>query len=76
MKIKRLTVDMTNRPGTTMMPQKPGLSIEDFRKYNNSLESLIKELLNENVKLKQQLNQYLNNKNQYDIKKEKAKSEE
>ena len=76
MKMKRLTVDMTNRPGTTMSPQKPGDSIEDFRKYINSLESKIKEYANENVKLKQQLNQYLNNKNQYDIKKEKIKTEE
>ena len=76
MKMKRLTVDMTNRPGTTMSPQKPGDSIEDFRKYINSLESKIKEYANENVKLKQQLNQYLNKKNQYDIKKEKIKTEE
>jgi len=76
MKTKRFTVDMTNRPGTTMSPQKPGDSIEDFRKYINSLESKIKEYANENVKLKQQLNQYLNNKNQYDIKKEKIKTEE
>jgi hypothetical protein len=74
--MKRLTVDMTNRPGTTMSPQKPGDSIEDFRKYINSLESKIKEYANENVKLKQQLNQYLTNKNQYDIKKEKIKTEE
>ena len=76
MKMKRLTVDMTNRPGTTMSPQKPGDSIEDFRKYINSLESKIKEYANENVELKQQLNQYLNKKNQYDIKKEKIKTEE
>ena len=76
MKMKRLTVDMTNRPGTTMSPQKPGDSIEDFRKYIKSLESTIKEYANENVELKQQLNQYLNNKNQYDIKKEKIKTEE
>ena len=76
MKMKRLTVDMTNRPGTTMSPQKPGDSIEDFRKYINSLESTIKEYANENVELKRQLNQYLNNKNQYDIKKEKIKTEE
>ena len=76
MKMKRLTVDMTNRPGTTMSPQKPGDSIEDFRKYINSLESKIKEYANENVKLKQQLNQYLTNQNQYDIKKEKIKTEE
>ena len=76
MKMKRLTVDMTNRPGTTMSPQKPGDSIEDFRKYINSLESKIKAYANENVKLKQQLNQYLTNKNQYDIKKEKIKTEE
>ena len=74
--MKSITVDMTNRPGTTMSPQKPGDSIEDFRKYINSLESKIKEYANENVKLKQQLNQYLTNKNQYDIKKEKIKTEE
>ena len=76
MKMKRLTVDMTNRPGTTMFPQKQGVSIEDFRKYIKSLESTIKEYANENVELKQQLNQYLTNKNQYDIKKEKIKTEE
>ena len=76
MNVKRLTINKGNRPGTTMMGLKPGVSIEEFRKYINSMESTIKELLNENVKLKQQLNQYLNNKNQHDIKKVQANSEE
>ena len=48
--MKRLTVDMTNRPGTSMFPQKQGVSIEDFRKYIKSLESTIKEYVKQRVK--------------------------
>ena len=75
MNVKRLTINKGNRPGTTMMGLKPGVSIEDFRQYINELENSVKDLLNENLKLKQQIND-LNKKSQYDIKKAQIKSEE
>ena len=75
MDIKRIKVDKAKRPGTTIMPQKPSLSIEDFRQYINGLETLVKDLSNENLKLKQQIND-LTKKNIHDMKKAKIKSEE
>ena len=75
MNVKRLTINKGNRPGTTMMGLKPGVSIEDFRQYINELENSVKDLLNENLKLKQQIKD-LNKKSQYDIKKAQIKSEE
>ena len=75
MNVKRLAINKGNRPGTTMMGLKPVVSIEDFRQYINELENSVKDLLNENLKLKQQIND-LNKKSQYDIKKAQIKSEE
>ena len=66
---KRITVDKVNRPQTMIGIKPNNLTIEGFRQYINSAESKIQELLNENIKLKQQLNEYVNKKNQYDIKK-------
>ena len=75
MDIKRIKVDKAKRPGTTIVSQKPSLSIEDFRQYINGLETLVKDLSNENLKLKQQIND-LTKKNIHDMKKAKIKSEE
>ena len=51
-------------------------SIDEFRLYINNLESLLRETLNENVKLRQQLNDFSTKKNQIDIKKLQTKADE
>ena len=66
---KRIKVDKANRPQTMIGIKPNNLTIEGFRQYINSVESKIQELLNENLKLKQKLNEFVNKKNQYDIKK-------
>ena len=76
MNIKRITVDKANRPGTTMMPIKPGATIEEFRRYINDLETQVKDVLNENLKLKKQLNEFVSKKSQYDIKQVQIKMDE
>ncbi len=73
---KRITVDKVNRPQTMIGIKPNNLTIEGFRQYINSAESKIQELLNENLKLKQQLNEFVNKKNQYDIKKVQINVEE
>jgi len=52
------------------------VSIEEFRLYITTLEGLLKDTLNENLKLKQQLNEFIPKKTQYDIKKVQTKVEE
>ena len=52
------------------------VSVEDFRLYITTLEALLKDTLNENLKLKTQLNEFIGKKNQYDLKKVQAKTED
>ena len=65
--------DKSSRPGTTILSS--GGSIEEFRLYIVNLEGNLKEALNENLKLKTQLNEF-NKKNPFDLKKAKAKNDE
>ena len=65
--------DKSSRPGTTILSS--GGSIEEFRLYIVTLEGYLKEALNENLKLKAQLNDF-NKKNPFDLKKAKAKNDE
>ena len=65
--------DKSSRPGTTILSS--GGSIEEFRLYIVTLEGNLKEALNENLKLKTQLNEF-NKKNPFDLKKAKAKNDE
>ena len=65
--------DKSSRPGTTILSS--GGSIEEFRLYIATLEGYLKEALNENLKLKTQLNEF-NKKNPFDLKKAKAKNDE
>jgi chaperonin cofactor prefoldin len=65
--------DKSSRPGTTILSS--GGSIEEFRLYIVTLEGYLKEALNENLKLKTQLNEF-NKKNPFDLKKAKAKNDE
>ena len=74
MKVNRKNNDKNSRPGTTIINNSG--SIEEFRLYIVTLESYLKETLNENLKLKEQLNQFIGKKNPFDIKKLQAKNEE
>ena len=65
--------DKSSRPGTTILSS--GGSIEEFRLYIVTLEGNLKEALNENLKLKKELNEF-SKKNPFDLKKAKAKNDE
>ena len=75
MKVNLVRKDKANRPGTSIMGNGTP-SPEDFRLYIVALEGQLKETLNENLKLKQQLNEYIGKKNPFDIKKVQAKNDE
>ena len=76
--VRRHTMDKINRPTTSIMGNgiNNSVSIEDFRLYITTLEGLLKDTLNENLKLKQQLNEFIPKKTQYDLKKVQTKVEE
>ena len=71
--LRRNTLDKEKRPQTGVNNGNNNTSIEDFRLYINNLENLLRDTLNENVKLRQQLNEVSAKKNQIDIKKLQAK---
>ena len=66
--------DKNSRPGTTIMTNSG--SIEEFRLYIVTLETYFKETLNENFKLKEQLNQFIGKKNLFDLKKVQTKNDD
>ena len=74
-KVKKINIDKQNRPQTSQIPN-GGPTIEEFRKYINALETLLKDTLIENLKLKQQLNDINGKKNPIDIKKAQMNAEE
>ena len=76
--VRRHTMDKINRPTTSIMGNgiNNAVSIEEFRLYITTLEGLLKDTLNENLKLKQQLNEFIPKKTQYDLKKVQTKVEE
>ena len=76
--VRRHTMDKINRPTTSIMGNgiNNTVSIEEFRLYITTLEGLLKDTLNENLKLKQQLNEFIPKKTQYDLKKVQTKVEE
>ena len=71
--LRKNTKDKDPRPQTSASNGNGNSSFEEFRLYINNLESLLRDTLNENVKLKQQLNEVGPKKNQIDIKKLQAK---
>ena len=71
--LRKNTKDKDSRPQTSASNGNGNSSIEEFRTYINNLESLLRDTLNENLKLKQQLNEVGPKKNQIDIKKLQAK---
>ena len=74
--LRRNTLDKEKRPQTGINNGNNNISIDEFRLYINNLETLLRDTLNENVKLKQQLNEFSAKKNQLDIKKLQAKAED
>ena len=71
--LRKNTKDKDSRPQTSVSNGNGNSSFEEFRSYINNLESLLRDTLNENLKLKQQLNEVGPKKNQIDIKKLQAK---
>ena len=74
-KIKKVNIDKQIRPQTSQIAN-GGPTIEEFRQYINTLETLLKDTLLENLKLKQQLNDINGKKNPIDIKKAKMNADE
>ena len=73
--LRRNTMDKEKRPQTVSINNNNS-SIDEFRLYINNLETLLRDTLNENVKLRQQLNEFPAKKNQFDIKKLQTKADE
>ena len=65
--------DIEKRPQTSQINGNNNPSIDEFRLYINNLETLLRDTLIENVKLRQQLNEFSAKKNQLDIKKLQTK---
>ena len=74
--LRKDTKDKDSRPQTSASNGNGNSSLEEFRSYINNLESLLRDTLNENLKLKQQLNEVGPKKNQIDIKKLQSKVED
>ena len=74
--LRRNTLEKEKRPQTGAINGNNNVSIDEFRLYINNLESLLRDTLNENVKLRQQLNDFSGKKNQLDIKKLQSKVDE
>ena len=86
--LRRNTADKERRPQTTQTSQNSQISqtmpmnnnnnttIEEFRSYITKLETLLRDTLNENLKLRAQLNELSAKKNQIDTKKLQTKVEE
>ena len=74
--LRKNTKDKDSRPQTSASNGNGNSSLEEFRSYINNLESLLRDTLNENLKLKQQLNEVGPKKNQIDIKKLQSKVED
>ena len=72
--LRRNTLDKEKRPQTVQANTSP--SIDEFRLYINNIETLLRDTLNENVKLRQQLNEFSAKKNQIDIRKLQSKADE
>ena len=74
--LRRNTMDKEKRPQTSLNSINNNSTIEEFRLYINNLESLLRDTLNENVKLRLQLNEFSAKKNQIDTRKLQLKADE
>ena len=69
-------MDKEKRPQTSLNNTNNNSTIDEFRLYINNLETLLRDTLNENVKLRLQLNEFSAKKNQIDIRKLQLKADE
>ena len=77
--LRRNTMDKEKRPQTSLNSINNisnSSQIDEFRLYINNIETLLRDTLNENVKLRQQLNEFSAKKNQIDIRKLQSKADE
>ena len=77
--LRRNTMDKQSRPQTGLNNGNNmggNFTIDEFRTYIINLESLLRDTLNENLKLRQQLNEIVAKKNQIDIRKLQQKADE
>ena len=72
----RKNLEKEKRPSTSSTSTTIPSSIDEFRLYINNLESLLRDTINENVKLKMQINDLSAKKNQIDLKKLQTKADE
>ena len=72
--IKKISSDKDKRPQTVL--NNTSQTFEELRIYINNLETLLRDTLNDNLKLRQQINELSNKKNQIDLKKLQSKVEE
>ena len=74
--LRRNTMDKEKRPQTVLMNSTNVSTADEFRSYITNLETLLRDTLNENLKLRQQVSELSGKKNQIDFKKLQTKVEE
>ena len=76
----RKNMEKEKRPQTVNLGKSSNtydsLSVDDFRLYITNLENLLKDTLNENIRLRQQISEFTSKKNQTEMKKYQARAEE
>ena len=74
--LRRNTMDKEKRPQTVLMNSTNVSTADEFRSYITNLETLLRDTLNENLKLRQQISELSGKKNQIDFKKLQTKVDE
>ena len=74
--LRRNTMDKEKRPQTVLMNSTNVSTADEFRSYITNLETLLRDTLNENLKLRQQVSELSGKKNQIDFKKLQTKVDE
>ena len=74
--LRRNTMDKEKRPQKVLMNSTNNSTIDEFRSYITNLETLLRDTLNENLKLRQQVSELSGKKNQIDFKKLQTKVDE
>ena len=69
-------MDKEKRPQTVLMNSTNVSTADEFRSYITNLETLLRDTLNENLKLRQQVSELSGKKNQIDFKKLQTKVDE
>ena len=74
--LRRNTMDKEKRPQTVLINSTNVSTADEFRSYITNLETLLRDTLNENLKLRQQVSELSGKKNQIDFKKLQTKVDE